>query len=369
MFDSYFSPWRVIGKIDEFMIQWRPSKSICCRIPCDQHLRNVWEERVSYPQRSTFDTHLFVDIESLYGFGSADGNVTTCCWKRGLDNISEIAMFSLLLFCLFSNLSFSCVFIFMFFVFSGPDRQKIGQAGARNWDCDGWQLGLRETDGLTGVDKKTRGNGKGARKSRRRRASGADGFGLFSGSHWYRWLWAVTGSLASFASQINEWPSELLTLPWAARDVQTLWQAIYKMWKHPKGLGCVLLLHAGCRLPGCFAAVVERGNVATGHQIVTKKKKTASLPIPVRVCITSKLHHLCAWTPVLWVRTSWLTSAPLVSLMLGNVKWSGNDGGTAAVKKREASWAVSPLPSALPAYPHPLRSLLRELDENVCSTL
>ncbi len=94
-----------------------------------------------------------------------------------------------------------------------------------------------------------------------------------SQSLWYHWLWGVTGSLALLhmsaqALQINEWPPELLTLPWAARDVQTLWQPIYNHIKTPQRPWlCVV---ASWIQASWMFSVLERGNVATGHRIMKK---------------------------------------------------------------------------------------------------
>lgn len=113
---------------------------------------------------------------------------------------------------------------------------------------------------------------------------------------WYHWLWVVTGSLALHMSgqafQINEWPPELLTLPWAARDVQTLWQPIYNQMKTPQSPWCFVVV-SWIQTSCMFGTVVERGNVATGHH----EKSGIVAKIHKRLCsgdvIVCVFLHLC----------------------------------------------------------------------------
>lgn len=71
------------------------------------------------------------------------------------------------------------------------------------------------------------------------------------------------------ALQINEWPPVMLTLPWAPRDVGTLWQSIYNHMKtSQRPWLCVVV--SWIQTSWMFGPMVEKGNVITGHQIMKK---------------------------------------------------------------------------------------------------
>lgn len=106
-----------------------------------------------------------------------------------------------------------------------------------------------------------------------RKSSRADGFHFFSPSLWHYWLWEVTGSVAL----LHVSPGRLMNDPqscWLYPEQPAMYRhsdqpSIYNHIKTPRR-PWLCVVASWKQTSWMFGAVVERGNVATGHQIMKK---------------------------------------------------------------------------------------------------